>query len=152
MQLTSTAFTNGQAIPPKYTADGADSSPPLRWNDPPAGTKGFVLICDDPDAPVGSWVHWVLFDIAADSRELGESLPKTDTIPGSAKHGITDFRKVGYWGPAPPPGKMHRYFFRLYAVDLAPLGLAAGATKKQVQRAIEGHVLGQAELVGTYRR
>lgn len=149
--LTSSAFTNGQAIPPKHTGDGPDVSPALQWTDPPPGTKAFVLICDDPDAPIGDWVHWVIYDIPPETRKLEENVPRTPTVLGSAKQGINDFRKTGYWGPAPPPGKPHRYFFKLYAVA-RPVGLPPGATKRQALKAIEGHVLKQAELMGTYKR
>ena len=149
--LTSTAFKNGGTVPAKYTADGADVSPPLQWSKPPAGTKSFVLICDDPDAPAGNWIHWVLYDIPADRAGLDENVAKKDVVLDSAKQGLPDFRKTGYWGPAPPPGKPHRYIFKLYAVDKLT-DLPARATKKQVLQAIDGHVLAKAELTGTYGR
>ena len=151
LQLTSSSFVNGQAIPVTHTGDGANASPPLAWTNAPAGTKAFALICDDPDAPGGSWVHWVLYDLPPEMSSLAGGAEKTESVLGSAKQGMTDFHKVGYWGPAPPPGAPHRYFYRLYALD-QPSGLGARATKKQLLAAIEGHVLGKAELVGTYRR
>jgi Raf kinase inhibitor-like YbhB/YbcL family protein len=150
-RITSSAFQNGQAIPARHTGDAEDFSPPLQWTDPPEATKSFALICDDPDAPGQSWVHWVLYDLPAGTRSLPENMAKTQSVLGSARQGMTDFRRIGYWGPAPPHGKPHRYFFRLYAVD-RDLGLAAGASKKQVLQAIEGHVVGQTEIMGTYRR
>jgi Raf kinase inhibitor-like YbhB/YbcL family protein len=151
MKLTSSAFAQGERVPEKHTGDGADVSPPLAWGGAPAGTKAFVLICDDPDAPVGTWVHWVLYDLPPDTRALPEGVPAAKTVPGGAAQGVNDFRKLGYGGPAPPPGKPHRYFFKLYAVK-APTGLEPGATKQQVLKAIEGRVLAQAELMGTYSR
>ncbi len=149
--LSSPAFKSGAAIPKPHTCEGADQSPALLWSGAPAGTKGFALIADDPDAPVGTWVHWVLYDLPADITELPQGVPAHDTLAGGAKHGANDFRKVGYGGPCPPPGKPHRYFFKLYALD-APTNLPPRATKAEVLRAVEGHVLGQAELMGTYRR
>ena len=150
-KLTSTAFRHGEAIPVKYTADGAGVSPALAWTNAPAGTKAFVLICDDPDAPIGTWVHWVLHDIPAETTSLTENVPATPTVLGAAKHGLTDYRTIGYGPPGPPPGKPHRYFFKLYAVD-QPTGLPARATKAQVLNAMKGHVLAEAQLYGTYRR
>ncbi len=150
-ELRSSAFTNGATIGKEYTCDGADRSPPLAWSGAPAGTKAFALIADDPDAPVGTWVHWVLYDLGGGKNELPAGVPPQDTVADGAKQGVNDFRKVGYGGPCPPPGKPHRYFFRLYALD-APTGLAPRARKPDVLKAIEGHTLGHAELVGTYGR
>ena len=151
MQLTSSAFKQGEPIPRKHTGEGPDLSPPLAWSGAPAGTKAFVLICDDPDAPMGVWVHWVLYDIPPQTTQLPEGISASETVLGSAKHGLTDFRRVGYGGPMPPPGRAHRYFFRLYAVGQAT-GLAPRATKTQVLAAIKGHVLAESQLMGTYRR
>lgn len=151
IELTSPAFREGETIPKTYTADGEDASPPLRWGDPPAGTQSFALIADDPDAPRGTWVHWVLFDLPAGERGLGQGTPKEEALPNGAKQGKNDFRKVGYGGPSPPPGKPHRYFFKLYALD-APLGLPAGATKAQVEGGMKGHVLAEGQLMGKYGR
>ncbi|MGQ9662477.1 MAG: YbhB/YbcL family Raf kinase inhibitor-like protein [Kiritimatiellia bacterium] len=150
-ELSSEAFANGTAIPVKYTGDGPDISPPLTWTEPPAGTKNFVLICDDPDAPMGIWVHWVLYDIPAHVRSLPEGIPASGIVPNLGKQGRNDFRRLGYGGPAPPPGKPHRYFFKLYAVD-TETGLSPGATKTEVLKAIQGHILAETQLMGTYKR
>src|SRR5574337_279857 len=150
MELKSQSFQAGEMIPAKYTCDGQDISPPLHWSDPPAGTSGFALISDDPDAPVGTWVHWVMWNIPAGSRVLDENLPKTASLPNGTKQGTTDFRRIGYGGPCPPSGT-HRYFFKLYALDTT-LDLPANTTKKDLEKAMQGHILGQAELMGTYRR
>jgi Raf kinase inhibitor-like YbhB/YbcL family protein len=151
MQLTSTAFQEGQAIPKQYTGDGKNVSPPLRWTDPPAGTQAFALITDDPDAPRKVWVHWVLFNLPATTRELSEEVPPEETLPGGAAQGKNDFGRISYGGPAPPPGKPHRYFFKLYALD-APLSLRPGATKEELLAAMKGHTLAEAQLMGTYSR
>lgn len=149
--LSSTAFQNGEPIPSRYTGDGPDASPPLAWSDVPEGTKAFTLICDDPDAPGGTWVHWVLYDIPAETASLEEGVARKDVVLGSGRQGRTDFKRNQYNGPAPPPGKPHRYFFKLYALDQAT-GLAPGQRKEAVLAAIKGHVLGEAELMGTYQR
>lgn len=151
--LTSGAFTTGGVIPAKYSCDGADVSPPLAWSGMPPGTAAFALIADDPDAPAGTWVHWVLFNLPANVTALPEGVAKTDQLAdfGGALQGKNDFRRVGYGGPCPPPGKTHRYFFRLYALDAA-LPLKAGATKQDVERAMRGHVLAETLLMGTYAR
>lgn len=150
-ELTSAAFAHGQPIPKKCTGEGADVSPPLKWTDPPAGTKSLALINDDPDAPMGTWVHWVIYGIGSDARELHEGVPKTENLPNGAKQGMTDFKRPGYGGPMPPPGKPHRYFFKLYALDTV-LGLPPRATKAQVEKAMQGHILAEAQLMGTYQR
>ncbi|MBI4514923.1 MAG: YbhB/YbcL family Raf kinase inhibitor-like protein [Deltaproteobacteria bacterium] len=149
--LSSSAFKAGATIPKQHTCAGADLSPGLFWSGAPSATTHFALIADDPDAPVGTWVHWVLYDLPAHTSDLLPGLPPDEALPNGAKQGLNDFRKVGYGGPCPPPGKPHRYFFKLYALD-APTALKARATKAQVLRAIDGHVLGQAELMGTYQR
>jgi hypothetical protein len=151
MQLTSPAFEPGATIPQRHTGDGKDVSPSLRWSGAPAGTKSFALICDDPDAPRGTWVHWVLFNLPADQAELAEGVPATPELPGGAKQGKNDFGNHGYGGPAPPRGKPHRYIFKLYALDTV-LELPAGATKQQLEQAMKGHVLAQGQLMGTYSR
>ena len=150
IKITSTAFEDGGLIPAKYTCDGADISPPLRWEAVPEGTKSIALICDDPDAPAGTWVHWVLFNLPADSRELAENIPTDRTLPSGAKQGTSDFGRIGYGGPCPPSGT-HRYFFKIYALD-TQIDLADGANKAQLLRAVEGHVLGQGQLIGKYKR
>lgn len=149
--LSSPAFSSGAPIPKEHTCDGADRSPPLNWKAVPAGAKGFALIVDDPDAPAGTWVHWVIYNLPADAAQLGLAVPKDDTLANGAQQGLNDFRRVGYAGPCPPPGKPHRYFFKLYALD-SSVALKARATKADVLRAIEGHVLAHTELVGTYGR
>ena len=153
MKLTSPGFADGSTIPTRFTCDGADRSPALTWQDSPSGTKAFALICDDPDAPGKTWVHWVTYDLPATLAELPEGIEPTDQPPAlnGGRQGITDFRRVGYGGPCPPPGKPHRYFFTLYALDAA-LGLDPKATKADVERAMQGHILGTAQLIGTYRR
>jgi hypothetical protein len=149
-ELTSDAFTPHESIPRKYSCDGEDISPPLTWSDPPEGTQSFALICDDPDAPMGTWVHWVLFNIPADSRSLPEAIPAQDTLSDGSVHGKNSWKRQDYGGPCPPSGT-HRYFFKLYALDTT-LDLRAGATKKKVLRAMEGHILAEADLMGTYSR
>ncbi len=152
MQLTSTAFSEGGPIPAKHTCDQKDVSPALKWTGVPAGTRSLVLIVDDPDAPVGTWVHWVLYDLPGTATELAEGTPKTPTLANGARQGQNDFKRPGYGGPCPPPGKPHRYFFKLYALD-APIDLKPGATKKEVERAMgQKKILAQAQLMGTYQR
>jgi Raf kinase inhibitor-like YbhB/YbcL family protein len=150
-ELTSSAFKAGDSIPKKHTCDGADVSPPLAWPEPPSGTKSFALICDDPDAPAGTWVHWVLYDVPGTAGQLPEAVDTKPTLADGSRQGTNDFKRTGYGGPCPPRGAPHRYFFKLYALDSA-LGLAPGATKAQVLKAMEGHVKGQAELMGRYGR
>jgi len=151
LQLTSPAFVEGKDIPGQYTCQGRDVSPPLKWSGVPTAAKSLVLIADDPDAPVGTWVHWVLFDLPPTTTELSEDVPKTQHLPGGAKQGLNDFRRLGYGGPCPPPGKPHRYFFKLYALD-ALLDLKPSATKKDVEAAMKGHVLAEGQLMGTCQR
>jgi Raf kinase inhibitor-like YbhB/YbcL family protein len=151
IQITSAAFADGEPIPAKYTCDGNDVSPPLQWTNAPANTKSFALIADDPDAPAGTWVHWVLYDLPADSSALPENVAKTQNLTGNAKQGVNDFRRVGYGGPCPPPGKPHRYFFKIYALDTL-LALKPGATKKDLLKAMEGHVLAEGVLIGIFSR
>jgi hypothetical protein len=150
-EIRSPAFASGGTIPTKHTCDGADVSPRLSWTELPAGTKSLALIMDDPDAPVGTWVHWVLYNLPASARELSEGTPATEMLTSGTKQGINDFRKIGYGGPCPPQGPAHRYFFKLYALDTA-LNLAPRATKKQLEAAMARHILAQAELIGRYGR
>ena len=151
LQISSAAFSAGETIPKKFTCDGPDVSPQLKWNEPPAHTQSLALIMDDPDAPAGTWVHWVLHDLPANTRELPEGIAKQEQLSSGARQGRNDFGKIGYGGPCPPPGKPHRYFFKLYALD-AKLNLKAGATKADVERAMKSHILAQAELIGKYGR
>ncbi len=150
LEIKSTAFKEGGPIPKKYTCDGTDISPPLLWTQPPEGTKSLVLICDDPDAPMGTWVHWVLYGLSPDTLELPEDVPDKKEVLGGAKQGTNDFRRIGYGGPC-PPGGTHRYYFKLYAIDSEP-DLSSGATKKEVLESIEGHVLAEGQLMGRYSR
>jgi Raf kinase inhibitor-like YbhB/YbcL family protein len=151
IEITSTAFRDGETIPKAHTGDGKDLSPPLTWNSLPGGTQSFALIADDPDAPRGTWVHWVLFNLSAQTQKLAEGVPVQKELPNGAKQGTNDFGKIGYGGPAPPPGKPHRYFFKLYALDTV-LNLPAGATKDQVTVAMKGHVLAEGQIMGKYGR
>jgi Raf kinase inhibitor-like YbhB/YbcL family protein len=151
LQISSEAFAPGQAIPKKFTCDGPDISPKLTWNDPPPGTRSFALIMDDPDAPAGTWVHWVLFDLPPETRELVEGIAKQEQLSNGARQGRNDFGKIGHGGPCPPPGKPHRYYFKLYALD-AKLNLKAGTTEADVEQAMKGHILAQSELIGKYGR
>jgi Raf kinase inhibitor-like YbhB/YbcL family protein len=154
IQITSTAFSEGQPIPAKYSCEGSDISPPLRWipqGGPPANIKSFTLIMDDPDAPVGTWVHWVLYDLPPDATGLPENVAKTRDLSSGAKQGLNSWPRLGYGGPCPPPGKPHRYFFKLYALDKM-LDLKPNATKMDVEAAMKGHVLAEGQLMGTYQR
>jgi Raf kinase inhibitor-like YbhB/YbcL family protein len=153
MQLTSSAFQEGARIPKQYTGDGKDSSPPLAWSgEPKEGTKSFALICDDPDAPRKEpWVHWVLFNLPADKHELPDAVPRDGNLADGARQGTNDFGNLGYGGPAPPAGKPHRYFFKLYALD-TQLDLPMGATKAQLEQALRGHIHAEGRLIGTYSR
>jgi len=150
IQITSSAFKEGELMPSKYTCDGQDISPPLKWSGVPQNTKSIALICDDPDAPMGTWVHWVIYNIPPTVTELSEGFPATETISNGAKQGITDFKKTGYGGPCPPSGT-HRYFFKVYALD-TELKLASGAKKKDIENAMKGHILANGQLIGKYKR
>ncbi len=151
LQLTSPGFADGANIPAKHTCDGEDVSPPLRWTDSPAGTKSFALIADDPDAPRGTWVHWVMYSIPSSLGGLPEGVPKTETVADSGRQGVNDFKRTGYGGPCPPRGNSHRYFFKLYALD-SDVPLKSGATKQAVLNAIQGHIVGEGQLMGKYKR
>ena len=151
IQLMSPAFAEGQPIPVKYTCEGSDVSPPLQWSQAPEGTNSLTLICDDPDAPVGTWVHWILFNLPPTTNQVPEKMPALEGFPDGSKHGMNDFRRLGYGGPCPPPGRPHRYFFRIYALKIL-LPLQTWATHKDVMRALGGNVLGEGQLMGTYQR
>jgi Raf kinase inhibitor-like YbhB/YbcL family protein len=149
-RLTSPSFQANGDIPARFTCSGDDLSPALAWTDPPAGTQSFALIADDPDAPGGVFTHWVLYDLPPGTHELPEGVPHA-ADPGGGRQGHNDFDKIGYGGPCPPPGGPHRYSFRLYALD-KKLNLRGGASKSEVERALKGHVLAQAELTGRFGR
>jgi Raf kinase inhibitor-like YbhB/YbcL family protein len=150
IEVTSPAFVEGGMIPSKYTADGQNVSPPLKWEGVPDGAKSIALISDDPDAPVGTWVHWVMWNISPDKKELPENIPPDPELSDGSIQGITDFRRPGYGGPAPPSGT-HRYYFKVYALD-TKLGLPSGSTKADLLKAMEGHILAEGQLMGKYKR
>ena len=150
IEITSTAFTNESAIPERYTCKAENISPALAWGEPPAGTQSFALIMDDPDAPAGTWVHWVLFNIPASARDLPEAFPSDATLPDGSMSGNSSFGGPGYGGPCPPSGT-HRYFFKLYALD-EMLGISAGASKGELEKAMVGHILAEGELMGTFSK
>ncbi len=150
MELISPAFEDGQMIPSKYTCDGADVSPPLEWSDVPANAKSLALVADDPDAPMGTWVHWVMYNIPPDTTSIKEHVPAENALSDGTKQGINDFGKIGYGGPCPPSGT-HRYFFKLYALD-TDLDLPYGTHKSDLLQAMTGHILAEGRLMGTYQR
>jgi hypothetical protein len=150
MKITSPAFAPNGLIPTQHTCDGQDLSPPLAWHDVPETAQSLALVCDDPDAPQGTFVHWVLYNLPADLAALPEGAFQRPTFEQAGLQGKNDFGKTGYGGPC-PPGGTHRYYFTLYALD-QPLPLGAGATKSQVLQAIAGHVLAETQLMGRYRR
>jgi Raf kinase inhibitor-like YbhB/YbcL family protein len=151
LHLTSTAFADGQPIPRRHALDDQDLSPALQWSGVPPATKSLALICDDPDAPMGVWVHWVIYDLPPTTAGFSEGVPKSPELANGAKQGVNDYKRVGYGGPCPPPGKPHRYFFKLYALDMMP-DLKPGLTKKDLLKAMDGHVLVEGQLMGTYQR
>lgn len=150
IELTSSVFEQGKPIPVKYSCRGEDVSPALAWGEPPAGTQSFALLMEDPDAPVGTWVHWIVFNIPASSRGLAEAVPSSAAFSDGSMQGKNSGGNIGYNGPCPPSGT-HRYFFRLYALD-EMLGLSSGADKGELLKAMEGHILAQGELMGTFTR
>lgn len=149
--ISSSAFSSGGSISTKFTCDGPNVSPQLAWTEPPAGTKSFALLADDPDAPVGNWNHWTVWNLPATLRGLPEAVSKDARLTDGTEQGRNDFGKTGYNGPCPPPGKPHRYYFKLFALD-TKLDLKAGSRKKELDNAMKGHILGQAEWMGTYGR
>lgn len=150
IELRSPAFGNGDMIPVEHTCDGTNVSPALEWSVVPAGAQSLALISDDPDAPVGNWVHWVLYDLPPGLTGLPAGVPPGDRVPGGGTQGRTDFGSTGYGGPCPPSGT-HRYFFKLFALDTV-LNLGPGATKEQLEKVMRGHVMGLGELMGRYQR
>jgi Raf kinase inhibitor-like YbhB/YbcL family protein len=152
MILTSATFPPDGPIPRPYTCDGEDRSPALAWSEIPVETRSFALICDDPDAPRGTWVHWVLFNLPADAVELAPAVPQAPELPSGARQGINDGGDVGYGGPCPPHGHgPHRYFFRLYALDIM-LNVPPGVKRPDLDNAMTGHILAEATVMGTYGR
>lgn len=150
-RIESAAFKEGAFIPTRFSCRGENVSPPLKWTNPPAGSRSFALIVEDPDAPSGNWAHWVVFNLPAQTRALDENAPKQNKLPNGGLQGLNSFGNVGYGGPCPPPGKAHRYFFRLYALGDV-LGLEARAPREDVLSALKGHTLGEAELMGRFER
>jgi Raf kinase inhibitor-like YbhB/YbcL family protein len=150
IQVTSTAFKEGEMIPRKYTCRGENISPQIAWSNIPEGTKSFLLIADDPDAPMGTWVHWVVYNIPANFSELKERFPEDSKFPDGIMQGITDFGTTGYGGPCPPSG-IHRYYFKLYAIDII-LDVKPRLTKQEVLNEIEGHILAKGQLMGKFRK
>ena len=150
IEVTSSAFLEGEMIPARFSCDGEDVSPPLAWSGVPDTAQSLALICDDPDAPVGTWDHWVLFNLPADAAELPEAAPAEPTLASGAVNGKNSWGRLGYGGPC-PPGGTHRYFFYLYALDTR-LSLEPGATKAQLRQAMEGHILAEGQLMGRYQR
>jgi len=155
MKLTTKAFEPGGSIPARYTCDGDDVSPALSWSGAPEGTRSFVLIMDDPDAPPGTWVHWVLYNLPGNANAIDEGVPETERLADGSIHGacwgVSSFSRLGYYGPCPPPGKPHRYYFRLYALDTV-LEVDPRASRDEVLGAAKGHVLAETELMGRYGR
>jgi hypothetical protein len=151
LQLTTTAFADSQPIPRRHAYDDQDLSPALQWSGVPPAAKSLALICDDPDAPKGTWVHWVIYNLPPATAGLSEGVPKSPELANGAKQGVNDYQRTGYGGPCPPPGKPHRYFFKLYALDLPP-DLKSGLTKKDLVAAMDGHILAEGQLMGTYQR
>lgn len=151
IQLISPAFNDGDTIPKIYTCDADNVSPALSWSGIPKETKSIALIVDDPDAPVGTFVHWVIYDIPPARLDLPQGIDKTGTVTDIGTQGNNDFRKLGYGGPCPPKGPAHRYLFKLYALD-TKLNLKPGATKAEVEKAMRGHILSQGQLIGKYSR
>ena len=151
LKVESDAFEAEGTIPQKYTCDGDDLSPPLSWTEPPAGTESLALICVDPDAPAGTWDHWVLFNIPPDIGSLPEGIAADPVVEGLGTHGSNSWRRLGYGGPCPPQGAPHRYLFQLFALD-SSLDLDPGASRTEVEKAMEGHILAQGQLAGKYGR
>jgi Raf kinase inhibitor-like YbhB/YbcL family protein len=150
MKIFSPAFESDGKIPITCTADGINDSPPLEWESIPDGTQSLAIICDDPDAPAGTWVHWVIFNIPAQTSVLEKGISPVPVLTDGSRQGINDFGKIGYGGPAPPRGT-HRYFFKLYALDIK-LDCESGITKRDLLETMEGHILSEARLMGTYSR
>jgi Raf kinase inhibitor-like YbhB/YbcL family protein len=151
LQASSPAFNEGDTIPAKFTADGANKSPELRWSGAPENTKSFAVICEDPDAPRGTWTHWVLFNLPADKTGLAEGVATEKELPDGTRQGKNDFGKIGYSGPDPPKGKPHRYYYKVFALD-TKLDLPAGATRDQLLKAMKGHAVAEGQVMGKFGR
>jgi hypothetical protein len=151
LAVTSAAFESGHAMAVKYSCQGDDVSPPLKFDGAPANTKSFALICDDPDAPGGTWVHWIMYNLPPDATSLSENMAKVEVLPNGAAQGRNSFQKIGYGGPCPPGGNPHRYFFKVYALDNT-LALDSPPDKEKLLAAMNGHILAQGQLMGTYQR
>jgi hypothetical protein len=149
--LKTSAFEPGGTIPAKFTCSGEDVSPALTWSGAPAATKSFALIVDDPDAPSGTFTHWLIFNLPPQTHELPQGVPKSDEVTGGARQGQNDFQRIGYSGPCPPPGKPHRYFFHFYALNAA-LNVPAGASRRELEQAMQSHILAQTDLMGRFER
>ena len=150
IKITSPAFEEGGLIPKKYTCDGSNVSPPLRWDSVPDGTESIAIICEDPDAPSGTWMHWILFNLPAECRELAENIPDDETLHDSTRQGINDFGSIGYSGPCPPWG-IHRYFFKIFALDCT-LDIVHLVDKDILNLAMGDHILATGQLMGRYQR
>jgi Raf kinase inhibitor-like YbhB/YbcL family protein len=151
VQLVSPAFTHGSVIPVEHTCDGANLSPPLGWSGVPVERRSLALVCDDPDAPRGTWVHWVLYNLPGESVELSPGIPTLPELPSGTRQGRNDSGEIGYSGPCPPPGKPHRYYFRLYALDIM-LTLPHGVSRRELDEGMSDHILAQGTLMGVYQR
>ncbi|MEN6385583.1 MAG: YbhB/YbcL family Raf kinase inhibitor-like protein [Phycisphaerales bacterium] len=148
--VKSSAFQQDQMIPARYTCDGENISPPLKWGEIPIGTQSIALICEDPDAPMGTWTHWLMWNVPGNKTELEENIPKVGKLPDGVCQGINSGKKVGYTGPCPPDGT-HRYYFNVYALD-SMLSLSGDVSKEMLLEAMNGHVIAEGSLMGTYQR
>lgn len=149
--ITSPAFKHEGMIPSKYTCDGEDVSPALSWTGAPANTKSFAIISDDPDAPMGTWVHWIIYNIPVSVTSLPEAVPQKESLDNGALQAITSFRSIGYGGPCPPSGT-HRYYFKIYALDMTLNLKPKETTKETLVKTMQNHILAQAEIMGKYKR
>ena len=150
INITSPAFSDGGLIPKKYSCDGENISPPLKWDSVPTGTKSIAILCEDPDAPSGLWVHWVFFNLPADYIELKENIPDDETLDDGSRQGLTDFQTTGYGGPCPPWGT-HRYLFKIYALD-TKLDIVHLVDRENLLTAMKNHILAEGLLTGKYQR
>jgi Raf kinase inhibitor-like YbhB/YbcL family protein len=149
--VKSPAFSNGGEIPRRFTCSGEDVSPGVSWSDLPQKAHSVALVADDPDAPGGTWTHWVIWNIPVGANSLPEAVPARESLENGARQGRNDFNRIGYGGPCPPPGRPHRYFFRLYALDMN-LDVNAGASRSELENAMKAHIVAQAEWMGMFKR